>query len=361
MPSLESVLGAETFLGIINTVKNGTPSDIVDPGFYTVHEVAELGNTGTYTKVEGTRQTARAVRYGSPSKRREQDNVTEVPVTLIHTFEHIVHKPIVLRRLRMFDSPQQQARGTKEIDRQTKTFLQLFINLRRAGVHSALTQGVIWIDGEGNLLASASGAQITIDFEVPAANKNQLDGIISASWATAGTDILGQLNAINVKAVQTSGYELTTAYYGGSIPGYFAGNTALQKILKTDSGLAKGLKEHAEFNVGGLRWVPASKAFFVDNDGTARQWWDDDAVVFSPDPSDEWFQMIDGTFQVPTDLGAVTPDAIMAAGSFQDVEGMFSYARIMDDPATIKHLAGDTFLPVLAVPAAIYQAVVAGF
>ena len=35
---------------------------------------------------------------------------------------------------------------------------------------------------------------------------------------------------------------------------------------------------------------------------------------------------------------------------------MFSYATVKDDPVTIKQVGGDTFLPALKVPAAIWQA-----
>jgi hypothetical protein len=37
---------------------------------------------------------------------------------------------------------------------------------------------------------------------------------------------------------------------------------------------------------------------------------------------------------------------------------MFSYAQVTSDPVTVKHVAGDTFLPVLKVPKAIFIATV---
>ncbi len=50
----------------------------------------------------------------------------------------------------------------------------------------------------------------------------------------------------------------------------------------------------------------------------------------------------------PTDRAA----AASAAMQF----GMFSYAKVTDNPVTVRHFAGDTFLPVLKVPAAVWIA-----
>jgi hypothetical protein len=42
----------------------------------------------------------------------------------------------------------------------------------------------------------------------------------------------------------------------------------------------------------------------------------------------------------------------------QVVSGMFAYAVVTADPLTIKMVAGDTFLPVIKVPTAVFQATV---
>ena len=49
------------------------------------------------------------------------------------------------------------------------------------------------------------------------------------------------------------------------------------------------------------------------------------------------------------------------AKSIKNVAGMFAYAYVTKDPMGIKEVAGDTFLPLIKVPAAVFQATVAGF
>ena len=55
---------------------------------------------------------------------------------------------------------------------------------------------------------------------------------------------------------------------------------------------------------------------------------------------------------------AITPDAIASAGNVSIASGMFSYGQVLSDPVTVKHIAGDTFLPVLKVPKAVFVATV---
>jgi len=80
--------------------------------------------------------------------------------------------------------------------------------------------------------------------------------------------------------------------------------------------------------------------------------------VFTPDPSPEWWEVIQGTYPIPSDIGNVSNDAMASLRNVSVEPGMFSYAHVLSDPVTIKHLAGDTFLPVIKVPNAVVIATV---
>ena len=353
--TIQDILGVQSMLGVIQEVSQGIPTGILEDGFFIVTKTVD-GDAGEYTKISGTRKTARQAMYGSASKRQGLTGVSRQKVTLIHVLEHIMHDMSTLMMLRSFDNPARQARGQELIDLQTQDFVQRFINLRRAAVHSALTLGHIYIDGDGYLLASSANAVIDVDFSVPADHKDQLGGIISASWGTAGTDILGQLTAIKKKAAQDTGLRITRAYYGKNIPGYIATNTAAKELLKTNVRLAEALKDSGDFTLKNIRFTDATEAFYQDNDGTDNFWWGDDAVVFAPDVAPTWWQTLQGTYPIATDVGNLFSDGPEAAGSIIEAPGMFTYALQEQDPTGIKHLAGDTFLPVLAVPSAIFIA-----
>ena len=356
--TLNDLIGFESMLGTVEDVKNGLPADVMAPGMLNVTKTLE-GAQGSYFRVDGTRETAVRVAYGGASIRADQKGVSKVPVTLIHSFEHIDHTPTTLMQLQDFDSPRRQALGAQEVGRQTGHFFQRQRNLQISAVMSAMTLGAIYFDGSGNLLPSSAGAVVTIDFGVPAGNQDQLDilgdgDIITASWGTAGTDIISQVHAIVTAMVQNSGYRPTTAYYGPNVPGYFASNTSMINFVKGNAAIAGALAQGIiPDNTAGLNWRPLAEAFFVDEDGDIQVWTGDDTVVFAPEVDRSWWQYLEGTYPVPTDLGVVTQNAGQMMANVAEVPGFFSYATLVSDPVTVRQFAGTTMLPVIAAPKAI--------
>lgn len=355
---LSNILGYEAMLGVVERVKSGVPSDWLPPAYLRPTKTVP-GHTAQYTRVDGTRTLAQQVVYGAPSKRMGQEGVTKVPVGLIHTFHDILHETTTLMQVMDLNNEARQNMGMQEVDRQTGQFFRKLRDLRVSTVASALALGAIYFDGDGNLLPSSSGAKLSIDFGVPAGNKTQLDilgdgSIIDASWATAGTDIVGQCTEIKRSMLKKSGWQPTTAFYGANIPGYLSTNTSFTSIIRSNPAVADSFKRGViPPDTAGLNWVPGGDAFYVDADGTIQSWIGDDTVVFAPDPSPDWWQFLEGTYPVPTDLGAITETAIQQMGSIQEVAGFFSYCKVLDNPVTIQQFAGDTFLPLIASPYAV--------
>ena len=359
--TLQQILGAKNLCGVIQGIKQGIPSEMIPPAFFKTTRTVE-GDHCTYRKVEGTRKTARQAHYGSPSRRRQLTGVKEVPVKLIHSVEHERHQPATLMNLQNMANESKQNLGIAEITRQTRDFKQLFSNLRTAAVMSMLATGYIYFDGDGNLLPSSSGAKISIDVGIPAGNRNQLDvfgtgAIIGASWGTAGTAINQDIKEIKRASLQLTGYSIKHCFYGENILNYFLGNTKLKEIINRNAGL-QGAFANNEIADGflGLNWHPADEAFYEDADGSIQEWWSADTCVFTPDPSPEWYEVIEGTYPVPTNVGGVARDAAATMNAVTTVAGMFSYAIVESDPVSVKQVAGDTFLPLVKVPKAVFIA-----
>lgn len=355
--NLNEILGYQNLSGIAQEVISGIPGDILPPSFMTATSKIE-GNTGSYLRVSGNRKLAKSVHYGSPSQRREQLGITRVPYVAVHTFENQFHDMTTLTALENFTNPSHQAMGKQEIARQTREFASYFSNLRIAAVYSALATGYIYFDSSGNMLPSSSGADTsrTVDYGVPADNQNQLNGIIGASWATATTDIAGDITALKEQARKTSGYPIRHAFYGANILGYFLKNTDLKNLI-TASPMATSFAGHTiPDGFLGLNWHPANEAFFVDNDGSTQDFWDGDKIVFTPEPSPDWWEFVEGSYHVPTNVNVSSDANSVVSGSMAKVYGAFSYANPSLDPAGIIHRHGDTFLPLLKVPASIFIA-----
>lgn len=355
MASLEEVLAFDSMLGVVELIKSGVPEDILPTGFTSIIRAGE-GKQGTYDMITGTRETARQVAYGSPSVRRALAGVSKKAVTFIHTFEHIMHDPITLAMLRSVGNEARMARGKVEIDRQTAIFMRRFRNLRISAVCSALSLGTINFDEDGNLKHTASSAALSVDFGVPSGNKDQISSIIATKWDTTSAKIMKHLADLKYKARTLSGYPLKYAFYGSSIPDWLGVNDSVKAYVHANQPMSQVFADGGVPNLSGLTWVPVSEAFYVDAAGTTRQWFATDKVVFTPEPDPTWWEIIEGTYVVPTSLGNVAADAGAMVAATKEVRGAFSYAKINDDPVTIKHLAGDTFLPVLKVPSAIFIA-----
>jgi len=359
---LETIIGYKNLCGVIQGVKGGTGMDF-PPEFLRVTKQIS-GKTGEYTRVDGDRKVARIVAYGSPSQRRNLTGISKVAVNLLHSFEHEIIEGAILLALQDSNA-QKQEMGAAEIARQTGDFARRFDELRKAMVRSILATGQIHFDEDGNLLASSDGAAFSIDFGVPAGNKDQLDvfgdgDIIDVSWDNAAAKIAVHMRALQEAAVRLTGYELTHAFYGKNIVEYLLKNTSVGKLIQNNNALNTSLQSGIipDGFMGIQKWFKMNVSFFEDEDGEIVEIFGDNDITFTPTPSSDWWGFIEGSYPVPTNLGNVSGDASGAAGGLAEIFGRFSYAHIINDPTGIKQYAGDTMLPVLQVPKAIFIATV---
>ena len=365
--TLDQIIGGVNLTGVIQQTTTGIP-DVFPAGFYASTQTVD-GDTAEYTRVSGTRATARIAAYGSPSQNRELKDIAKVPVKLIHTIESIHHKPHVLTNLLNFADLSRQQLGIAEVTRQTRQFKQLFDNLRVAALTSMLFTSSINFDGAGNLLPSSSGAKLSVNYGVPTGNTGQLDvldgiygngNIIDASWDQATTNIATDLANLKKAAMRLTGYPLAHAFYGQNVLDYLLNNNKFKEIMKFNTAANnQTLAGDVPQGLLGLQWHSAYEAFFEDQTGTNQDLVGGDQVLFTPEPSLDWIEWLEGTYPVPTSVGAITSDGISATvNNVSLATGMFSYGQVISDPVTVKQVAGDTFLPVLKVPKAVFVATV---
>ncbi len=360
--NLEEIMGFENMLGMFSDPRGDVPSDFIPAGFLpgAGNTRNVFGDQATYFRVKGNRQTAKLVQYGSPSVAVEIKGVDKVPVTLMHTAENYKHGLTVLEALKDFDSPARQEWGRSELARRNRQLRARVNNLRISAMMSLWRHGKIFFDSSGDLLPTSSSASTTVDSGINTTTNTgtcqDIDGnaIRSADWSTAGTKIAAQIKTVKETALRRTGYRIRNAWYGTDILDHLLGNTQLTKVIQGNPTIATQFAS-GEIPAGflGLNWIPISSAFFEDAAGSLQDWFPDDFVVFTPEPSPDWWEWILGSYPVPTSLQPVdTPEA--ATSNVRRVFGMFSYSRILDDPPRIKQVGGDTMLPTLKVPDAIY-------
>jgi hypothetical protein len=359
---LEQLLAGRNLSAMVEGVKGGLPRRIPDAFFQRTD--SSDGNTAEWIEVDGNRQMARIVAEGSPARRVGHRGGKLRTVKMLRTFES---QNFTGDRLKNLIDPQRRTRdnkGRRYVREQSQWFRQRFDNLIQATVQNMLLNFELHYDEDGSLLTSGSGALVSIDPAVPAGHQNQLDilgdgDIIDASWATTSTDIVAQLDAIKEAMLKDGGWPVVHAFYGKNIPGYVFANDAASKWISGDPALAREATRSPNSVPTGfqdIQWHKASDAFFVDASGDAQQLLGDDEIVFTPEPSPEWWGYFEGTEMVPAGPVQKRDNAEQALADLTEVTGFFSYAEVNFNPPEIVQYAGLNFLPVIKAPKAVAKA-----
>lgn len=358
---LKSLLGSTYLTDYVQSVKTAVADNRLNPAFLSVTEDA-TGDVVEWFERKTNRQTATTTGKGSPSRKVTKKDEIQRTAKAIHSFEHIAHKAAVLEQLKS-PNANEVAKGVGHFRYQAEEFKRRFSNARNAAVMSALALGAIYYDGDGNLLPSSSGAVQTIDLRVPSGNKNQLDWngggpIISASWATAGTDIPKHVKLIKNAGWRLTGCQIAEAYYGSNILGYLSGNTIVKEWMKSHGVLtsALGANEIPDGFLGIEKWYPADGWFYEDQNGTTQEFVGGDTCIFTPKPDKSWYTMFNATNLVSDSPTQVFSDALAALNAMKVVSGMASFAALTIDPPGINQYGMDSFLPTFLVPGAIFIA-----
>lgn len=360
--TIEEILGPDVLTEAIQMPAEGVPKLWPEKFYSTTKQIS--GNTAKWIQTASTRKNARATNYGSPSKKRELRGGTPMASQCINFGEHVVFEPYILEAIGRMSDDEKQAKIIREyVAGQIEDFQLLFDNSRASAISSMFRHRKIYLGSDGDILYTSSGAAQTIDLGYNANYFAQLNGIISASWATAGTSILKQLQAWELAAMK-SGEPLEYMYYGTDVLGFILGNTEIKELMKSDSALTSSLRQGKipdgfGFQNSSIKWRSAANAFFVDQNGTSRDWIDANMVVGTPDANLSWYELQEGSSPVPTSL-----DLSGDGDPFADIEsvhGKYSYVTKTTDPIGVKMVVGDLFLPVPKVSTAIYTATVSGF
>lgn len=362
--TLSELIGYKAMIGMITSPVGGIPDNVIDPAW--LRPTRDVpADSGTFYLVNGTRKVAQLVHRGSPAVKVNPSSVSSQPFTCWSTFLQFDHQAEVLTDLATFDDPTRQDRGRQVMDMQTVEFRKRFNNARLALVYAVLCNGVVYFDGEGNMLPSSSGAVYTMNFYPDSSVTGNLTGTANvllagsaAKWSSDSTDIPQQIRDLLTLFIKTTGYEIDTAFYGENVLSYLLNNSYIQAMIQNNGTLQSALESSMipQGFLGIPNWKPTGRMFFEDADGTIQSIADPDQITFTPAPSPEWWEVVEGTSPIPTNLGAVSSDAVSAAGNISLVKGMYSYAKVNDNPVGITHFAGDVFLPLQKVKKAAFRA-----
>lgn len=225
----------------------------------------------------------------------------------------------------------------------------------------ALMRGSYTFDQDGDELRQGfSGGETTIDFQIPAGNKNQLDmlgdgAIIGASWATTTTDIPGDCMQVNDAMNSLNGMGIEHAICNSVTFQYVLNNDK----IKAQAGTANTPFQSYEKTGPGrfavvFRAIPWLQWHIIDYrldiwNGTTEantKLIADDQVTFIPAPNSNWVQYLNG--------GEVVTEGPNGARSFRT--GYYAYGYATWDPSGWMLNNLHNGFPALYVPTAIANA-----
>lgn len=338
------------------TIARGIP-DFLPAEYATVSAEKPPTMEVQWDAFNGNRRTATIINANSPSIRRERPGVTRKQATALGSRQHIVMDHARLIALKS-DQPVFAAAAQRQMIRDMENFRSEFDTLRIQLRYSALANGEIWYDTNGQILTSATGAYNTVDFGIPATNvlthtqnyPNVTPTVEVGDWSNAATDIPGSLRALKDSSIFTSNYEVTTLLYGVNVPSYLQNNTNVQNYLSRNPRYSqKGVLEDNEIPPGlfGFKWVPMHKAYNVSNSGAITQWWGGDTVVAVPDVEPNWYEYIEAGSLVPNGIASPNMDLSQLIDLCTIKNGRFSYSELSTDPIFAKVIMGDYTLPII--------------
>jgi len=168
--------------------------------------------------------------------------------------------------------------------------------------------------------------------------------------------VQGQIQELKESAVKLTGYPIKYAFYGGNILGYLMGNDTLKAYLQNQQQLNLSVaKSEIPTGLLGLVWQPVSEACSQLAAGF-NTWFDGDTIVFTPEPDLSWYELIEGSTPVPSDIGTIEESGVRAIGNVTLASGLYTFATVETDPTSIKQVGGDIFLPIIKVPKSVFIA-----
>lgn len=319
-----------------------------------------LGDRFRRVTFRGTRKAAKVVPYGAPPLNVQKTAVGAEEVVMLHSYEQITAGPEILKLFHGYQDYQVQLGAIDELNRQAEDFGNRQGNLRTTAVHSFVTFGKIWIDINGNVLLSSSGAVDTVDYRIPSGNV----AAFGTAWSDTTADIPGMVMTLQQTATRTTGRPLVYAIYGKNAPGYMAKNTAMQAFLsriyaKPDVQQFWINNQTIPTGLLDLTWVPGKDIFFQADDGTLTSYFPDDQITFLPAMGRDAYVVREGSYPVPTKFAALQTsgdfEALIRECINNPVYGAFRYAYGIAVPTPqIMMVQGDTFLPDMKVADSMY-------
>jgi len=248
--------------------------------------------------------------------------------------------------------------GQQYITSQEAHLAQRFRNSREFMV-TRMLRGTFQLKQSGDdWIPVDSGGTFTVDYQIPAANKTQLNltgagNRIDVSWDNTGADVPKQLLNINADFEELHGFPLKHVWCNTTILNHLLNNDRLIELGGTSNVMfdqfarttspTEDNRPDTGFVVS-FKGVPWCLFHVYDGgitvDGTYTKHLAATAAVFLPDPSPDWTEMVEGSELVRENVLSPPVERFGLAG----------WSEPITQPSGHELLAVDNALPALYLP-----------
>lgn len=132
--------------------------------------------------------------------------------------------------------------GTMEIDQRGEAYVarqKLYMAERQVNALEFMISRMfrggfsITVTNESFILGEKGAGTVDVDYNLPANNSGNLNGIIDANWDLAGTKIINQLLNLNAEAELQTGFPIRHIFINSKTYGYLLANTQMQTVRGT--------------------------------------------------------------------------------------------------------------------------------
>ena len=321
--SVEEILSSKRIMGVYERVKKGptTLSTLFGFPLGGANEEEVGGRAFFYDTFNQTREVATARAPAAPTALIKPQKVGEVKGVFPRSAESMKLLDEKIHNLRGIGGPigELDRRGEQYITRQEQYLATRFANLREFHAAAVIRGQYVYVQQGDDLHHDFTGSGISIDFQVPSGNFDQLDmlgagAIIGASWATASTDIPAHLFSINDAMLELHGRPLEHAVCGSDVWQYVVNNTKVAAQGGTANVVFDRISQDSAGNFTAvlralpwLQWHLVDHRLKVGTGNTSTKLIELDHIAFLPDPDPSWI-----TYGLGSEMVTEGPNGVRA-------------------------------------------------
>ena len=337
------------------------------------------GNLAAWDLFHGTRSLPSiSAPYAPPSLRSRKPYASRM-AKCVRVHEKMLIKDADLERHRAAGTPigSVDEGGQAFVKQQLGYHKQIFTNMREWALSRMFRGGFGFkVASNGISLAPCEKTDASVleevDSGIPSGNTGNIGGIISASWGSAGTDIITQLMNLEKQAARTNGRPPRHFFLNSTTAANLFNNTQLasvrgtanrvfdsitQRPVDTSKGLPGGggydivfgaipLYTFHVYNGGTVAYGTGESFSDQINSSNFEYFIPDEKIIITPEPSPEWIGMIEGSELYRE---SVVSDAKKSSG-------LTTWTSNVIDPSGIEVKNLDLFMPIIKEPYACYYA-----